>query len=65
MHSSRRACGLLLGPSLLSTRGEVHRRQRKILNPIFSTANMRKLAPVFAKVSATVCRLLPFDWLDT
>ncbi|EIW61014.1 uncharacterized protein TRAVEDRAFT_46239 [Trametes versicolor FP-101664 SS1] len=33
--------GLCLGPGLLSTLGEQHRRQRKMLNPLFSAKHLR------------------------
>ncbi|TDL20266.1 cytochrome P450 [Rickenella mellea] len=38
---------LVFGPGLLSTYGDHHKRQRKLLNPVFSTQHMRDLAPVF------------------
>ncbi|TEB26355.1 cytochrome P450 [Coprinellus micaceus] len=38
------------GPGLLSTSGEHHRKQRKILNPVFSAAYMRDNTPVFYSV---------------
>ncbi|KAI0368653.1 cytochrome P450 [Pilatotrama ljubarskyi] len=38
---------LLLGPGLLATNGERHRRQRKMLNPVFSGAYMRSMTPFF------------------
>ncbi|KAI0347505.1 cytochrome P450 [Trametopsis cervina] len=38
---------MAFGPSLLSTIGDYHRRQRKMLNPVFSIAHMRDLAPIF------------------
>ncbi|KZT01991.1 cytochrome P450 [Laetiporus sulphureus 93-53] len=41
---------LVLGPGLLSATGEHHRRQRKMLNPVFSTKNLRDMLPVFYKV---------------
>ncbi|KZT70323.1 cytochrome P450 [Daedalea quercina L-15889] len=37
----------LFGPGLLSTLGEQHRRQRKMLNPVFSTNHMRYMLPTF------------------
>ncbi|EMD31882.1 hypothetical protein CERSUDRAFT_88470 [Gelatoporia subvermispora B] len=40
----------LLGPGLLSTLGDHHRKQRKLLNPVFSNAHMRRLAPVFYRI---------------
>ncbi|KAL7278089.1 hypothetical protein ACG7TL_008059 [Trametes sanguinea] len=32
------------------TLGETHRKQRKLLNPVFSTKNLRRLTPVFYEV---------------
>ncbi|GJE97229.1 cytochrome P450 [Phanerochaete sordida] len=42
---------LLIGPGLMATTGEHHRRQRKLLNPVFSIAHMRRLTPVFYEVA--------------
>ena len=38
--------------------GEHHRKQRKLLNPVFSAKHMRSLTPVFYKVTDKVCPLL-------
>ncbi|RPD54899.1 cytochrome P450 [Lentinus tigrinus ALCF2SS1-7] len=38
---------LFFGPGLLGTLGEHHRRQRKLLNPAFSIAHMRRMIPIF------------------
>ncbi|KAI0717432.1 cytochrome P450 [Cerioporus squamosus] len=40
----------LLGPGLLGTLGEQHRRQRKMLNPVFSTKHLREMMPIFYSV---------------
>ncbi|KAH9840926.1 cytochrome P450 [Rhodofomes roseus] len=37
---------LLLGPGLMSARGDHHRRQRKTLNPVFSPRNLKEMLPV-------------------
>ncbi|KAG1829189.1 cytochrome P450 [Suillus variegatus] len=42
---------LIFGDGLISTLGEQHRKQRKMLNPVFSTANMRELLPVIQTIS--------------
>ncbi|KAG7087216.1 hypothetical protein E1B28_013197 [Marasmius oreades] len=42
---------LIHGPSLLSTIGGIHSRQRRLMNPVFSTGNLRHLTPVFHKVT--------------
>ncbi|KAM5539718.1 hypothetical protein V8D89_006531 [Ganoderma adspersum] len=43
--------GLLLGPGLLATQGPIHKKQRKMLNPVFSGAHMRNLTPLFYDVA--------------
>ncbi|KAI0059756.1 cytochrome P450 [Artomyces pyxidatus] len=40
-----------IGPGLLSSTGTLHRRQRKMLNPIFSTQQMRSTTPLFQKIT--------------
>ncbi|KAI1790098.1 cytochrome P450 [Ganoderma leucocontextum] len=45
------ALGLLLGPGLLATHGPAHKKQRKMLNPVFSGAHMRNLTPLFYNVA--------------
>ncbi|GJE97228.1 cytochrome P450 [Phanerochaete sordida] len=42
---------LFVGPGVMSTVGAHHRRQRKMLNPVFSTAHMRRLTPLFHEVA--------------
>ncbi|KAL0062295.1 hypothetical protein AAF712_010864 [Marasmius tenuissimus] len=44
----------LFGPGLLTVNGNVHQRQRKIMNPIFSAAQIRPFAPVFEGCAQTV-----------
>ncbi|KAL7285768.1 hypothetical protein ACG7TL_000877 [Trametes sanguinea] len=41
---------LLLGPGLLGTIGEQHRKQRKMLNPVFSTKHLRDMTPLFYEI---------------
>lgn len=41
---------LLLGPGLIATLGDQHRKQRKLLNPVFSTAHLRHMIPIFYEV---------------
>ncbi|KAI0631279.1 cytochrome P450 [Trametes polyzona] len=41
---------LTLGPGLLSTLGDHHRKQRRMLNPIFSINHMRHMMPIFYDV---------------
>ncbi|KAJ3970683.1 cytochrome P450 [Lentinula raphanica] len=42
---------LIFGNGLLGTTGHRHRSQRKLLNPVFSTAHMRDMVPTFFEVS--------------
>ncbi|KAL5482360.1 hypothetical protein ACEPAI_8954 [Sanghuangporus weigelae] len=42
---------LTLGLGLVSTFGDHHRRQRKMLNPVFSMRHMRDLLPVFYPIA--------------
>ncbi|KAI0717428.1 cytochrome P450 [Cerioporus squamosus] len=44
------ALRVILGPGLLGTLGEQHRRQRKMLNPVFSTKHLREMTPIFYSV---------------
>ncbi|KAH6910599.1 cytochrome P450 [Coprinopsis sp. MPI-PUGE-AT-0042] len=66
---------MTFGSGLLSTHGEQHRKQRKILNPVFSIKHMRGMVPVFdeitQKLTETIGRLVSdgrkevevFEWL--
>ncbi|KAE9391070.1 cytochrome P450 [Gymnopus androsaceus JB14] len=42
---------VILGNGLLDTVGEVHRKQRKMLNPVFSIAHMRSMMPMFNDIA--------------
>ncbi|KAI0716897.1 cytochrome P450 [Earliella scabrosa] len=42
---------LRFGPGLLATLGDQHRRQRKLLNPVFSISHMRHMIPIFDDVA--------------
>ncbi|PCH40502.1 cytochrome P450 [Wolfiporia cocos MD-104 SS10] len=41
---------LLFGRGLFATLGEQHRKQRKLLNPVFSVNHIRKLTPIFYNI---------------
>ena len=51
---------LFLGPGLLTTEGAQHRRQRKMLNPVFSAAHLRHMTHIFYDIAHKVrtCHLL-------
>ncbi|KAI0717433.1 cytochrome P450 [Cerioporus squamosus] len=44
------ALRILLGPGLLSVLGDQHKRQRKMLNPVFSTKHLREMTPLFFEI---------------
>lgn len=48
----------MFGTSLLSTLGEQHRKQRKMLNPVFSPKHMRDLAPIFYPIAHQLRNIL-------
>ncbi|TEB29430.1 cytochrome P450 [Coprinellus micaceus] len=41
----------IFGDGLLSTLGDHHKKQRKMLNPVFSISHMRKMVPTFFSVT--------------
>ena len=45
---------VFLGPGLLSTEGRQHRRQRKMLNPVFSAAHLRHMNGLFHHITDKV-----------
>ncbi|KAG1775387.1 cytochrome P450 [Suillus placidus] len=55
----------MFGDGLIATIGEQHRKQRKLLNPVFSTSNMREflptLQPIAHKLTSIVVSKLPDD----
>ncbi|KAJ7915779.1 cytochrome P450 [Mycena leptocephala] len=52
---------LVFGPGIASTEGDHHRKFRKIMIPAFSTANLRRMVPMFYEVVQRVCQLLDFN----
>ncbi|CAJ0647227.1 4977_t:CDS:2 [Entrophospora sp. SA101] len=44
----------ILGNGLLFAEGEVHKKQRKIMNPTFSHGNIKDMVPTFTKIGNTV-----------
>ncbi|KAL1723975.1 cytochrome P450 [Schizophyllum commune] len=45
---------IIFGQGLLSTIGDHHKKQRKLMNPVFSTAHMRNMIPLFQDVVAAL-----------
>jgi len=43
------------GPGILATSGPHHRKQRKLLNPVFNVNHMRYMMPVFHGVTRQLC----------
>jgi len=42
---------IIFGEGLISTLGAQHKKQRKMLNPVFSLANMRDLLPIIQPIA--------------
>ncbi|RPD56021.1 cytochrome P450 [Lentinus tigrinus ALCF2SS1-6] len=42
---------IMLGPGILSVTGDIHRRQRKMLTPVFSARHLKELVPIFYQVT--------------
>ncbi|KAI0689235.1 cytochrome P450 [Cytidiella melzeri] len=56
---------VIFGPSLLATLGEHHRKQRKLLNPVFSIAHLRQLrTAIEARVSDTPVEIDMLHWMN-
>ncbi|KAI0760472.1 cytochrome P450 [Fomes fomentarius] len=51
---------LQFGPGLLSTLGDHHRKQRKLLNPVFSIAHMRRVVPIFNSVGHRLAKAIEY-----
>jgi len=58
---SRRALRNILGDGLLTAEGEMHRRQRKVLNPAFATGYVRDVTPIFAEKANDLADLILED----
>ncbi|RDX45100.1 cytochrome P450 [Lentinus brumalis] len=46
------------GPGIVASLGDNHRRQRKMLNPVFSIAHMRGMVPIFNDVGHKLVKAL-------
>nr|AVI01413.1 steroid 2-beta-hydroxylase [Thanatephorus cucumeris]QDJ74244.1 cytochrome P450-4 [Thanatephorus cucumeris] len=44
------------GPGLLATTDKVHKAQRKMLNPVFTSKHMRSLVPIFESIAQNMKR---------
>ncbi|CAE6378107.1 unnamed protein product [Rhizoctonia solani] len=53
-----------LGPGLLSTNGSVHKAQRKMLNPVFTSKHMKSLVSVFDTIAQNMKRSMIRDIVD-
>ncbi|KAH9487411.1 Cytochrome P450 monooxygenase 91 [Psilocybe cubensis] len=42
---------VIFGPGLVATTGEQHKRQRRVVNPIFAVPHLKKLTPVFYDIA--------------
>ncbi|KAK1219541.1 hypothetical protein PQX77_017729 [Marasmius sp. AFHP31] len=42
---------IIFGPGLVATTGDVHKRQRKLVTPVFSVTHLKALTPVFYEIA--------------
>ncbi|EIN05371.1 cytochrome P450 [Punctularia strigosozonata HHB-11173 SS5] len=56
--NEHRLSALVFGRGLLSTFGHDHKRQRKLMNPVFSMAHMKYMVPQFYDVCHQLCDVL-------
>ncbi|KAH9481363.1 Cytochrome P450 monooxygenase 91 [Psilocybe cubensis] len=49
---------IIFGKGIFTSLGEEHRRQRKMLNPVFSIAHMKEMVPIFYGVARKVHQTL-------
>ncbi|GBB88720.1 hypothetical protein RclHR1_01530008 [Rhizophagus clarus] len=48
----------LLGNGIVFAEGDVHKRQRKMMNPAFTYNNIKEMVPIFIRVSSTLKDLI-------
>ncbi|KAI0684490.1 cytochrome P450 monooxygenase [Cytidiella melzeri] len=51
----------MFGPGLPSVVGEQHKRQRKLLNPVFSTSQIRRITPALYRTVHALCEAIQSD----
>ncbi|KAH0582745.1 hypothetical protein H2248_010659 [Termitomyces sp. 'cryptogamus'] len=56
---------VMFGRGLTSTQGEPHKKQRKILNPVFSIAHIRNMIPVFSDVAKEIEKAIKSKLVQT
>ncbi|KAJ2914093.1 hypothetical protein MD484_g6313, partial [Candolleomyces efflorescens] len=49
---------LIFGPGLVATKGDLHKRQRKLASPMFSTAQLAKVTPTFYEIAEKLVSVL-------
>ncbi|CAE6461075.1 unnamed protein product [Rhizoctonia solani] len=52
---------MTFGPGLISTKGDVHKAQREMLNPVFTAKHMKSLIPIFDAIAHTMKQLIVED----
>jgi cytochrome P450 len=55
---ARRSLRTILGDGLLTAEGEMHKRQRKVLNPAFAPGYVRDVVPIFEEKAVDMVDLL-------
>ncbi|CAA7269679.1 unnamed protein product [Cyclocybe aegerita] len=49
---------VIFGPGLVATTGEQHRRQRRVVNPIFAVPQLRRISPVFYEIAEKLASVM-------
>ncbi|KAJ7852690.1 cytochrome P450 [Mycena olivaceomarginata] len=62
---SRYLLSLIVGPGVLVTEGEVHKRQRKVMGPAFGVPQLRELTSIFFAKSAEVRNIWASEAADS
>ena len=57
----RKAIERVLGKGVLTAEGDRHKRQRKVLNPAFSTSSIRRMVPIFSAKARDLVNILLDD----
>jgi len=61
---SKRVLRRVVGDGILVVEGHEHKRQRKLLNPAFSSEHVKNLIPTFWLKACELCQLLEDEAVD-
>ncbi|KAJ3517041.1 hypothetical protein NLJ89_g753 [Agrocybe chaxingu] len=49
---------VIFGPGLVATTGEQHKRQRRVVNPIFAVPQLRRISPMFYEIAEKLASVM-------